>query len=305
MICGLSRPTPAARQCSVSTTAGSRTRAATSASCSTRAPSTPAAAAARHCGSRPRRSASGDERVEEMLELVDLDETAAKRRVGKYSLGMHQRLGIAHALLGEPSVLILDEPANGLDPQGIIWMRRAAPRLRRQGRHRAALLAPAARGRCDRRPARADQPGRAVAQGSKAELSQRGGSLVRGSRRRRPAARALERPESSSSRPTTAHRASRAASRRQRRRWPAASRSADSDRPRAAASSSSSCQPHLGGTRRGRSTASAASAEAGGNLVNALAADLTPAPRARRRRPCGGSRRARWSTPGPASGCSA
>jgi ABC-2 type transport system ATP-binding protein len=64
-----------------------------------------------------------DSRVEEMLAMVALDETEAKRRIRNYSLGMRQRLGIAHALLGDPSVLILDEPANGLDPAGIRWMR--------------------------------------------------------------------------------------------------------------------------------------------------------------------------------------
>ncbi len=62
-------------------------------------------------------------RVDEMLALVSLDQTEAKRRLRNYSLGMKQRLGIAHALLGDPSVLILDEPANGLDPAGIRWMR--------------------------------------------------------------------------------------------------------------------------------------------------------------------------------------
>ncbi|WP_182524248.1 ABC transporter ATP-binding protein [Nocardioides dongkuii] len=62
-------------------------------------------------------------RVDEMLALVSLTDAESKRRLRNYSLGMRQRLGIAHALLGDPSVLILDEPANGLDPAGIRWMR--------------------------------------------------------------------------------------------------------------------------------------------------------------------------------------
>ena len=61
--------------------------------------------------------------VAEMLDIVGLTQAESKRRVGNYSLGMRQRLGIANALFGKPQYLILDEPANGLDPAGIKWMR--------------------------------------------------------------------------------------------------------------------------------------------------------------------------------------
>lgn len=62
-------------------------------------------------------------RVDEVLDLVELT-AAADRRVGGYSLGMRQRLGLATAVLGDPQVIIADEPANGLDPEGIAWLRR-------------------------------------------------------------------------------------------------------------------------------------------------------------------------------------
>ena len=62
-------------------------------------------------------------RVDQMLDVVGLTAKESERRLRNYSLGMRQRLGLAHALLGDPEVLILDEPANGLDPAGIRWMR--------------------------------------------------------------------------------------------------------------------------------------------------------------------------------------
>lgn len=72
-------------------------------------------------------------RVDEALALVEL-EGAADRRVKTYSLGMRQRLGLAAALLGDPELLVLDEPANGLDPAGVNWLRRFLRRFAEQGR---------------------------------------------------------------------------------------------------------------------------------------------------------------------------
>jgi ABC-2 type transport system ATP-binding protein len=75
----------------------------------------------------------GYDRVEELLQLIEL-ERAADRRVRTYSLGMRQRLGLAAALLGDPELLVLDEPANGLDPAGIAWLRGFLHRFAADGR---------------------------------------------------------------------------------------------------------------------------------------------------------------------------
>ena len=74
-----------------------------------------------------------DVRVDEVLDLVELT-TAADRQVGGFSLGMRQRLGLATALLADPQILILDEPANGLDPEGVRWLRDLVRGLANQGR---------------------------------------------------------------------------------------------------------------------------------------------------------------------------
>jgi ABC-2 type transport system ATP-binding protein len=115
-------------------------------------------------------------RVEEVLRLVEL-EGAGDKRVKTYSLGMRQRLGLAAALLGDPELLVLDEPANGLDPAGVHWLRRFLRRFAEQGRTvliSSHMLAEAAQ--------TVDQVviidrGRRVASGRLDEVTERGGTL--------------------------------------------------------------------------------------------------------------------------------
>jgi ABC-2 type transport system ATP-binding protein len=117
-------------------------------------------------------------RVDCLLDLVGLDRSAARKRVRHYSLGMRQRLGLAHALLGDPQVLILDEPANGLDPPGMRWMRELLRDFADRGG--TVLLSSHLLHEVE---ALADRlviidVGRIVAEGSRAELLAGAGTLV-------------------------------------------------------------------------------------------------------------------------------
>lgn len=119
------------------------------------------------------------QRVQEMLDLVSLTADEADRRVRDYSLGMRQRLGIGTALLGDPHVLILDEPANGLDPAGIRWMRD----LLRQYADRGGTVLLSSHLLHEIEVVADDLVvignGRIVAQGTKAELLASAGTVVR------------------------------------------------------------------------------------------------------------------------------
>ena len=88
-------------------------------------------------------------RVSEVIDMVGLAEVAGKR-VGGFSLGMGQRLGVAAALLGDPRTVVLDEPVNGLDPEGVLWIRHLLKIAGRRGPDRVHLLAPDERDGADR-----------------------------------------------------------------------------------------------------------------------------------------------------------
>jgi ABC-2 type transport system ATP-binding protein len=89
--------------------------------------------AAAHLAALARSNGIGPRRVDEVLGEVGLSEVA-RRRIGGFSLGMKQRLGIATALLGNPPVLMFDEPVNGMDPEGVLWVRHLFRRLATEGR---------------------------------------------------------------------------------------------------------------------------------------------------------------------------
>jgi ABC-2 type transport system ATP-binding protein len=129
-----------------------------------------------HLRALARASGVAPARVDELLELVALTD-AANRRAGGYSLGMRQRLGLASALLGDPELLVLDEPANGLDPAGVHWLRRFLRRFAEQGRTvlvSSHMLAEAAQ-TVDR--VIIIDRGRRVASGHLDELTERGQTL--------------------------------------------------------------------------------------------------------------------------------
>jgi len=93
----------------------------------------PRSTARQHLSAQAATHGLGRERVDEMLAVAGLA-TVADTRIGTFSLGMSQRLGIAHALLADPQVLILDEPINGLDPEGVRWVRETVRSLAVDGR---------------------------------------------------------------------------------------------------------------------------------------------------------------------------
>ena len=110
----------------------------------------PARRARTHLRMAARAGGHDDKRADEVLDLVGLT-ADAKRKVGGFSMGMRQRLELATALIGDPDVLILDEPSNGLDPQGIAWLRDFMRYLAGEGTHRPGLVAPAGRDGPDHR----------------------------------------------------------------------------------------------------------------------------------------------------------
>ena len=142
-------------------------------------------------------------RIDEVLDIVGLTSVADKR-AGKFSLGMGQRLGIAGALLGDPGVLLFDEPVNGLDPEGIRWVRHLLRGPGRRGPHRARLEPPHQRDGADGRAPRRHRPGHPHRRDERRGV--RGAAPGRGRARRHPDAPApgLRAVEGRGARPTVA-----------------------------------------------------------------------------------------------------
>ena len=172
MLLGSWSPTTARRRCSGCRTRASSGRSPVAGAVLEVAELPPAAERAEPPAVLAAASGIDDGRVDEVLELVGLT-AAARRKAGTYSLGMRQRLGLAAALLGDPSVLVLDEPANGLDPQGSAGCA-TLRELAAEGKavlvssHQLAEMARIADD-VDR-----DRPGRLLRQGSLEELTNRG-----------------------------------------------------------------------------------------------------------------------------------
>ena len=216
-------PTPAGRACSAAPTASCPTPAGASACCSTPRRSTPGAA-----GARARALGAADRRAEpprrRAARARRARAPAARKRVRQYSLGMRQRLGLAHALLGDPEVLILDEPANGLDPEGMRWMRGLLRDFADRGGTVLLSSHLLARGRGDRRPTRDHRRRADRRPGRREELLAGAGTLVRGGRCGCAGGRAATPPASTRARPPTAPSSSMPSPRRSGApRWPAGS----------------------------------------------------------------------------------
>ncbi len=215
-------------------------------------------------GRRDGRGGSRASRVEEVLRLVELD-GAGNKRVKAYSLGMRQRLSLAGALLGDPQALVLDEPANGLDPQGIRWLRDFLRSQASDGPHGAGVEPRAGGDGPDGGRGRGDQPREARCPGlaRRADPGRRGarvgaepggGAAARGARARRATSPRPARPAPTGW-PCGGRRSRRSAPRPPRTASPSTSCTGRARRSRACSSSSPAAAPRRAGDAPGLSRA--------------------------------------------------